>query len=53
MLCADRARRLKDDLSRMAMKGLLTKTAIDPKAIDYVCYVSHPARLRTPCSLTT
>ena len=25
------------DLARFALKGLLTKTAVDPKIIDYVC----------------
>lgn len=25
------------DLGRMALKGLLTKTAIDPNIIDYIC----------------
>ncbi len=26
------------DLSRLALKGLLTKTALDPKTVDYVLY---------------
>lgn len=26
------------DLARMAIKGLLTKTAVDPNSIDYVFY---------------
>ena len=26
------------DLGRMALKGLLTKTALDPKSIDYLMY---------------
>uniref|UniRef100_A0A7S1CLW5 acetyl-CoA C-acyltransferase n=1 Tax=Bicosoecida sp. CB-2014 TaxID=1486930 RepID=A0A7S1CLW5_9STRA len=35
------------DLGRMAIKGLLTKTAVDPAAIDYVTYGTVIQEVRT------
>jgi acetyl-CoA acyltransferase len=35
------------DLARFAMKGLLTKTALDPKLIDYIFYGSVIQETRT------
>lgn len=35
------------DLGRFAMKGLLTKTALDPKLIDYIYYGSVIQEPRT------